>query len=68
MATTRMMNLHEAYKIPFLTNEEKIELVTRRLVREDLDEVFSIGGVVRDRHALEKVLFNTIYPCPGGHT
>ena len=60
------MNLHEAYQIPLASDEEKLELVTRCLVRDDFAEIFGEGAAEPNMRALETVLFDTIYPCPGG--
>lgn len=63
-----MMNLDEAYQIPYCTNEEKLEVVTRCLVREEFGEIFGASKAVPNMQALERVLFDTIYPCPSGQT
>ena len=59
------MNLYRAYSMPPYT-DEKLEIVTRCFVREEFGKSFRANEAVPDRQALERVLFDTIYPCPGG--
>ena len=59
--------LHETSRIPVCT-EEKLEVITRCLVREDFGETLGARGIASNTQALERVLFDRIYPCPGGQT
>ena len=58
------MDLDQAYRIPFYTDEENLEVVTRCLVREGFGDIFGATKAVPNMQALENVLFDTIYPCP----
>ena len=68
MDSNRTIEFSEASRIPFLTEEENIEIFTRCIVREDFGKVFGASEAASHTQALERVLFDTIYPCPGGRT
>ncbi|KAG8526347.1 uncharacterized protein KY384_000340 [Bacidia gigantensis] len=46
--------------------EEKIEVMTRVMVRRNLRAVWENGLAKEDVKGLEKVLFETVFPCPPG--
>ena len=66
MDSARSMKLYELYIIPFSADEEKLEVATRRLLRENFGNVFRADEAVPNMQALERVLFDIIYPCPDG--
>lgn len=58
------MRLHEPFETPFHTAEEKLEVVTRSLVRRGFGELLGVSEANLNIQSLERVLFDTIYPCP----
>ena len=66
--TARSTKLREEYKIPFYTDEENIEIITRSMVRKVFSDLFGSSLAIPDLQALKRVLFDAIYPCHGGQT
>jgi len=62
----RTKPLREEYKIPFYTQEENIEIYTRSMTRQSLKDLYSEILASSDMQALERVIFDIVYPCPGG--
>ena len=60
----RIMSLHNSDEPSIFTAEEMLELNTRGLVRGDFSSVIGGRKAVPDVRALERVLFDTVYPCP----
>ena len=54
--------------VPQVTEEEKLEVLIRIMVRKGFYDVLGriVGG--QDDSALKRILLDVIYPCPGGNT
>ena len=55
----------DQHKVPFYDNEQNIEIITRSMVRKDFVDLLGGSLANSDLRALEKVLFDVIYPCLG---
>ena len=51
-------------ELSYFMAEDRLELITRSLVRKDLRTAIGDPQTVPDMQVLERVLFDIIYPCP----
>jgi hypothetical protein len=56
---------YESYKIPFWTEEENVEMITRILVRKDFSRLLGSSLSPPDLEELKRVLFGIVYPSFG---
>ena len=63
--TLRATRLYEAFKNPFWTEEENVEMSTRVLVLRDFPGLLGNSFPVSDLEELKNVLFGVIYPTLG---
>ena len=61
----RGLRYYESYKIPFWTEEENIEMITRILVRKDFSTLLGNSLSLSDLEELKRVLFGIVYPSFG---
>lgn len=58
---------YESYKIPFWTEEENTEMITRILAQKDFSRLLGNSLSLPDLEELKRVLFGIVYPsfgCP----
>jgi hypothetical protein len=56
---------YESYKIPFWTEDENIEMITRILVQKDFSSLLGNSLSLSDLEELKRVLFGIVYPSFG---
>jgi hypothetical protein len=61
-SVARTKRSYSDHKSPFLTEEENIELFTRKMIRNDLVDLLGKHLSAADLKDLERVLFTISYP------
>ena len=62
----RATRLHEAYKNPFWTEDENIEMATRVLALQDFSGLLKNSSLRSEElESLKKILFGVVYPSIG---